>query len=272
MAGSSVLAGFAVVAPAYAATPDHSAAAATAAGPRTPTGALVQPGGISHLIGPRTARTGARNTTTTSTNWSGYAATGGTYRSVSSSWTEPTGSCSPGDQYSSFWVGLDGYRSETVEQTGSEVDCAGRTPEYYSWYEMYPANPVNFSNAVKPGDRLTGSVTYTGGSSFTLKLSDTTEGWSHTVTKTLSGAARSSAEVIAEAPCCTGSGGNLPLADFGQVGFAAATVDGSPIGNFNPVGIAMVSASGVQEDSISSLSSGGNFSARWLSRPAAPRG
>ena len=29
---------------------------------------------------------------------------------------------------------------------------------------------------------FTGSVTYTEGNSFTLKLSDTTEGWSHTVT------------------------------------------------------------------------------------------
>jgi len=276
IAGSSVLAGFALVAPAYAATSGHSAAAAPVAGPRTPTGALVQPGGISHLVGPRTTHTGARNSTTTGTNWSGYAATGGTYTSVSSTWTEPTGTCSSGDQYSSFWVGLDGYSSDSVEQAGSEVDCDGHTPEYYSWYEMYPANPVNFSNTVKPGDKFTGSVTYPGGSSFTLKLSDTTEGWSHTVTKTLSGAARSSAEVIAEAPCCTDSGEILPLADFTKVSFTGATVDGSPIGSFNPVGIDMVSANAVQEDSISSLTSGENFSATWLSsgnsRRGGPRG
>jgi hypothetical protein len=276
IAGSSVLAGFALVAPAYAATSGHSAAAAPVVGPRSPSGALVQPGGISHLVGPRTIHAGAGNTTTTSTNWSGYAATGGTYKSVSSSWTEPTGTCSSGDQYSSFWVGLDGYSSDSVEQTGSEVDCDGRTPEYYSWYEMYPANPVTFSNAVKRGDRFTGSVTYTGGSSFTLRLSDTTEGWSHTVTKTLSGAVRSSAEVIAEAPCCTDSGGILPLADFTKLSFTGATVDGSPIGNFSPVGIDMFSANGVQEGSISSLTRGKNFSAMWLnsgnSRRAGPRG
>ena len=73
-----------------------------------------------------------------STNWSGYAATAGTYTSVSASWTQPTGTCSRGDQYAAFWVGLDGYSSSTVEQTGSEVDCVGRTAEYYAWYEMYP--------------------------------------------------------------------------------------------------------------------------------------
>ncbi len=68
---------------------------------------------------------------------------------------------------------------------------------------------------------FTALLTCTRGSRFTLKLSDTTEGWSHTVTKTLSGAARTSAEVIAEAPCCTDSGGILPVADFTKVGFTS---------------------------------------------------
>src|ERR1035438_10402374 len=63
----------------------------------------------------------------TSTNWSGYAATTGTYTSVSASWTQPKGTCTSGDQYAAFWVGLDGYSSSSVEQTGSEVDCVGRT-------------------------------------------------------------------------------------------------------------------------------------------------
>jgi len=40
-----------------------------------------------------------------STNWSGYAATTGTYASVSASWTEPTGTCSGSAKYS--WVGDD---------------------------------------------------------------------------------------------------------------------------------------------------------------------
>ncbi len=275
IAGSSVIAGFTLMAPAYAAAPGHSAATAASpgtAGPKTPAGEHVQPGGVSHLIGPRTVHTGSKTATTTSTNWSGYAATGGPYTSVSSSWVEPAGTCSSGDQYASFWVGLDGYNSDSVEQTGSEVDCACRTPEYYSWYEMYPANPVNFSNTVRPGDHFTGSVTYTGSNSFTLQLSDTTQRWSHTVTKTLAGAARSSAEVIAEAPCCTLSEGILPLADFRIVNFSGATANGSPLGSFNPVGITMVSASGVQEDSISPLTAGENFSATWLNSGNGRRG
>src|SRR5262249_44831328 len=125
--------------------------------------------------------------------------------------------------------------------------------------EMYPAFPVNFSNTVRPGDHFTGSVTFNGGSSYTLVLSDTTQGWSHTVNTSLSGAANSSAEVIAQAPCCTASGGILPLANFGT-----AKANGSAIGNFGPTKIVMVDGSGRPKDSVSSLSGGGSFSAHWI--------
>ena len=135
---------------------------------------LIRPGG--HGTRPLVAHGGPANAAS-STNWSGYAAASGTYKSVSANWTEPTGTCSGTAKYSSFWVGLDGYNSSTVEQTGSEVDCSGSTPEYYSWYEMYPAYPVNFSNTVRPGDKFFGSVTYNGSGSYTLVLQDITRGW-----------------------------------------------------------------------------------------------
>jgi hypothetical protein len=223
---------------------------------------LIRP--LSHLVRPAGHGTrpllGSSNASATSTNWSGYAATG-SFTKVSSSWVEPTGHCSSGDQYSSFWVGLDGYNSSSVEQTGSEVDCSGSSPQYYSWYEMYPSSPVNFSNTVKPGDHFTGSVTYNGGGKYTLQLSDTTRGWSHTVHKTLSGAANSSAEVIAEAP--SSILGVLPLANFGTMKFTNATVNGSAIGGHNPDKITMADTLGNKEDSVSALSSGTNFSVTW---------
>ena len=113
---------------------------------------LIRPAG--HGTRPLVAHGGPANAATSS-NWSGYAAASGTYKSVSATWNEPTGTCSGTAKYSSFWVGLDGYNSSTVEQTGSEVDCSGSTPQYYSWYEMYPAYPVNFSNPVSPGTSST---------------------------------------------------------------------------------------------------------------------
>jgi len=227
----------------------------------TPGGLMVRPAGQA-----RPSANGGRNTEVTSSNWSGYAATGGTgaFSSVSASWTEPTGTCTSrrGDQYSSFWVGLDGYSSDSVEQTGTDVDCAGRTAEYYGWYEMYPAYPVNFSNTVRPGDHLSASVTFSGSETYTLVLTDSTQGWTQRIVKNQSGLSRSSAEVIVVAP--SSSSGVLPLADFGTVSLTGSTANGTALGNLSPTEIIMTDSSGNDKDSVSSLSGGQNFSATWL--------
>jgi hypothetical protein len=167
-------------------------------------------------------------TVATSTNWAGYAATGtsGQFTSVSASWVQPAATCGYGDQYSAFWVGLDGFSSSTVEQGGTEADYAGRTAEYTGWYEMYPSYPVYFKNPVRPGDSFTGSVTYSGGQ-FTVKLTDNTAGWSQAYSQASSSAVRSSAGVIAEAPSPGSTGAVLPLTNFGTVNFTNATVNGT---------------------------------------------
>jgi hypothetical protein len=211
--------------------------------------------------GPR-LHTGTSNASE-STNWSGYAADSGTYTSVSASWVVPAGICTSATRYSSFWVGLDGYNSSSVEQTGTDTDCVHGTPRYYGWYEMYPAASYSFGGTVKAGDNITASVLYEGSNAFKLTLADSTQNWSVSTTQTLANAPRSSAEVIVEAPCCTSSGGVLPLADFGTVNVSGSVVDGSPIGNLSPTQIIMVNSSGLDKDTVSSLSSGENFSATW---------
>ena len=225
-----------------------------------------RPGGPIHLVGSSAKVRGAISHQAESTNWSGYAATTGTYTSVSASWTEPTGICSGrSSQYSSFWVGLDGYSSGSVEQTGSDTDCSGGRAVYYAWYEMYPNPSFSYSNTVRPGDHFNASVTFTGSNSFSLFIADTTQGWSHTTVGTLAGAARSSAEVIVEAPCCTASGGILPLADFGTVSITGSMANGSALGNAGGVTqIIMVDNAGRDKDTVSSLSGGENFSATWV--------
>src|SRR5262249_10797410 len=97
---------------------------------------------------------------------------------------------------------------------------------------------------------------------YTLVLKDTTRGWSHTVHKTLRGAANSSAEVIAEAP--SSSGGILPLTNFGTVHFSQAAVNGAAMGRANPTKIIMVNDSGRAKDSVSALTGGTAFSAKGL--------
>lgn len=223
------------------------------------------PGGPIHLVGASANVRGGISHQAESTNWSGYAATTGTYTSVSANWTQPAGTCSRGDQYAAFWVGLDGYSSSSVEQTGSEVDCVGRTAEYSAWYEMYPGPSENYTNTVRAGDQFNATVTYEGNNEFSLYIADTTQGWSHTTTASLAGAARSSAEVIVEAPCCTASGGILPLTDFGTVSLTGSTANGAAIGNAGGVTqIIMIDNAGRDKDSVSSLTSEENFSATWL--------
>jgi hypothetical protein len=200
-----------------------------------------------------------RDTTVTSDSWAGYAVTGGPFTSVVGTWTQPAVKCSSGDQYSAFWVGLDGYSSSTVEQTGIEADCDGRTAEYSAWYEMYPAYPVTYTNVVKPGDTIVASVTFSGTETYTLTVQDTTEGWTKTTVKEASGLARSSAECVVEAPY---DGSVLPLADFGVFNFASCDVDGEPISRINPVQIQMTTSSGAPEATTSALS-GGSFSVSW---------
>ena len=200
-----------------------------------------------------------------STNWSGYAATGraGSFRAVSASWIEPAARCdSRGNQYASFWVGLDGYSSQTVEQIGTDADCSGRAPVYYGWYEMYPGYPVYLLNPVGPGDRLSASVTFSAFWTYTLVLRDLTRNWTKVITVNAPGLARSSAEAITEA--LSSSGGVLPLANFGTVSYSAATANGKSLGRQGPVRIVMVNDRGQAKDATSAITAGGAFSNTWL--------
>ena len=225
-----------------------------------------RPGGL--ISGRHLTGHSGRFATAESTNWSGYAVTGanGAFSSVSASWKEPTATCSGNRrrtaQYSSFWVGLDGYSSGSVEQTGTDSDCSGTTPEYYGWYEMYPAYPVNFSNTVRPGDSMSASVTFSGTETYTLVLKDSTQGWTQTITKNQTGLARSSAEVITEAP--SSNSGVLPLADFGTVSYSASAANGTSLGSQSPTEIVMINNSGADKDSTSSINGSGGFSNSWI--------
>lgn len=227
-------------------------------------------GGYMMMPGPGGARAGgsgpadnaANAAATTSMNWSGYAATGGRFTSVSAGWTQPAVTCTAQNTFSSFWVGLDGDGTQSVEQTGTEADCSGGAAAYSGWFEMFPNAPVFYNNPVKPGDAMSASVTTSGSGSFTLTLTDNTQGWNQVTTQTSATAQLGSAEVIAEAPST--AAGVEPLSNFGTVSFANATADGAPIGgNASLSALTMVSAAGVTEATPSALTGGNAFSVTW---------
>jgi hypothetical protein len=193
-------------------------------------------------------------TVAASENWAGYAAAGapGSFTRVSAAWTEPTVSCNAGQTFASFWVGLDGDGTSTVEQTGTEADCANGAASYQGWFEMFPAAPVFFSKTVKPGDAMSASVVGNGGGAFTLTLTDSTRGWTKTTHQTSDAAQLGSAEIIAEAPS-SGAGAVLPLSDFGAVTFTDARMDEHAIGSLNTTEVTMESAGNAAEATPSAL-------------------
>src|SRR5262249_10307797 len=104
-----------------------------------------------HHRGPASIREHRQHGTFSSSNWSGFSVTSGKgeVNSASGAWIVPAATCGTAENdtsgYASFWVGIDGFSSNTVEQIGTDSDCVslnGRTtsdPTYYAWFEFYPA-------------------------------------------------------------------------------------------------------------------------------------
>jgi hypothetical protein len=202
---------------------------------------------------------GTASAASTVPGWYGYVVTGSTYASVTADWTVPSVRCVPAaGTYASIWAGLDGYSSATIEQAGTDSACDGTAPDYYAWYELYPAGPVIFSNPVQPGDSIAVSVLASGSKKITLTLHDTTQGWTQTVHKSLAGAALSSAEAIAEVPSNFSCAAACTIAAFTGV-----TVDGSPLGSDNPQQV----TGGDAQVTVSPVS-GSAFTVSWKPKAA----
>jgi hypothetical protein len=207
-----------------------------------------------------------------STNWSGYAAKGTTFKAVSGNWTQPAVNCSTAPNgIVVFWVGLDGYTSGTVEQDGTLAECNNGVASYFDWWEMYPANAVQIVHSIGAGDQFTSSVTYTGSGHYTLAVTDLTRpSSSFTTSQTCNGCVRSSAEWIAEAPCCVGQN-PYPMPDWGTIKFAksSATSDAGHAGTISDPAwqndeITMVNGSSQIKAQPGPLKRGGkNFTDTW---------
>jgi hypothetical protein len=206
-------------------------------------------------------------------NWSGYAdvsATNQTFTEVSGRWRTPRVVCTAEDTISSEWVGLDGFSSATVEQAGTVGWCFRGTPTYFTWYEMYPAGTVEVGTSLRPGDKITATVSRRG-TSYTLALTDATRpASSFSVTKVcaLTTCLDTSAEWVAERPSFRI--GIAPLADYSSwtVYGAAETASGS-VGTISgyPTNykINMMDATGnYQLSTTSSLVGGKSFATYWL--------
>ena len=231
-----------------------------------PSAELVKPGEVN-------LKAGASGTTAVgSYNWSGYAdssTTANTFTGVSATWRQPATQCSPEQELTAYWVGLDGYSDATVEQDGTLAYCFEGVAYYYTWWEMYPGASVTVGSTVQPGDVIAASVERRG-TSYTLALRDyTNPANSFSTVQSCTTCTNESAEWIAERPAFPI--GITPLAYFRNwtpVG-AVQTSSGAkgPISaGPNPTQITMFDATQTYPlDKVSGLIAGGSsFVAHWL--------
>jgi Peptidase A4 family len=203
-----------------------------------------------------------------SNNWSGYVDTGSGFTEANGAWKAPSFACSgTTTSLAAFWVGIDGYSSDSVEQDGTLIECYDRTAYQYTWWEMYPANDIQVvGSTVQSGDSIYAVVSRSG-ETYTLTVDDYTHPANDfTTTQTCSDCANSSAEWIVEAP--SGSSGVYPLADFGSwtmtsCSVAAKSINGV-ISSFPDSEVTMVDSSGTVEAQPSALGGNGcTFTVTW---------
>ncbi len=230
-----------------------------------PTARLAKPGGVN--LNAKASGASAVE----SFNWSGYAdvSTAGAFTGVSATWRQPATVCSAEQRLTAFWVGLDGFDNETVEQLGTLDWCFEGVPYYYSWWEMFPGASVTVGSTVRPGDLISASVQRSG-TNYTLTLADfTTPGNSFSTVQSCTTCENDSAEWIAERPAF--AIGITPLSFFRSWNVMRGSqtsngVKGSIGSGPSPTQITMIDATATYPlDSVSGLFRGGSgFLARWL--------
>jgi len=157
--------------------------------------------------------------TSSSSNWSGYAASGGTFTSVTATWTVPT-VLSTSSGADATWVGIGGLSSRDLIQAGTQamVDPSGVT--YTSWIEMLPQSSRDVPLSISAGDSVTVSITQQSGNDWLIAMKNNTTGGTYNVTVQYA-SSNSSAEWVQEAPSV--GRGLVSLDQFGTVQFSGAS-------------------------------------------------
>jgi hypothetical protein len=202
-----------------------------------------------------------------SSNWSGYAASGGKYTSVTGTWTVPQPSATGTLGADAAWVGIGGENSRDLIQAGTEETVlSSGTIHYDAWIEMLPQYSHPIPLAVHPGDSITVGIDQQPDGSWKIafKNNTTTNTYERTVqyTSTLS-----SAEWIEEAPS-GGRGGIMPLDNFGSITFsdASAVKDGQKV-NLSQAGAQPITMiNGNRDPLVTAAAIGGDGSSFTLTR------
>ena len=196
--------------------------------------------------------------TSSSSNWSGYAASGGTFTSVTATWTVPTVSANSTGA-DATWVGIGGLSSRDLLQAGTQAMVDGSGVTYTSWIEMLPQSSRDVPLSISAGDSVTVSITQQSGNDWLIAMKNNTTGGTYNVTVQYS-SSNSSAEWVQEAPSV--GRGLVSLDQFGAVQFSGASAvrDGKAM-SLSALGakaITMINGQGQAIAQPSTLSSDGS--------------
>ena len=207
-----------------------------------------------------------------SNNWSGYAATGGSYTAAGATWTIPTSTpASTSQSGDATWVGIGGMGTSDLIQTGTIALTQNGQTQYQAWYEILPAYSTQIPIAVNPGDSVTASVAKQGSTNvWNISFKDNTTNASYQTTVTYA-SSLGSADWIQEMATNT-NGTYIPLDNFGTATFTNAwTIKNGQIDNLAQSGaspIQMTSALGQALATTASISTDGTgFSVSRTSTP-----
>jgi hypothetical protein len=168
---------------------------------------------------PDTGTPTAATAFSTSSNWSGYAATGGTFTSVTATWTVPNVSAAtPGAD--ATWVGIGGVSGDDLIQAGTQATVSGGQVVYDAWIEMLPASSKPVSLSVNAGDSVTVSITQKSALEWSIAIKNNSTGNRYATTVQYR-SSMSSAEWVQEAP--SAGRGIVPLDAFGTLTFTGAS-------------------------------------------------
>ena len=193
-----------------------------------------------------------------SQNWSGYAATGGTYTAVDGTWTVPQFAPDSPAGADATWVGIGGVNTRDLIQAGTQQTVSGSgSTQYQAWVETLPqaSHPVPLT--VNPGDSVSIAITQSpqAQDQWSVSFTNNTTGQTYQVTEHYQ-SSLSSAEWIEEAPSAA-RGRQLPLDHFGSVSFS----QGSAVKNGQSMSIA---DAGAQPITMLARGNGG----RQVARPS----
>jgi hypothetical protein len=156
-----------------------------------------------------------------SANWSGYAATGGTYTAVSGTWVVPQFAPDSSAGADATWVGIGGVNTRDLIQAGTQQTVSGNgSTQYQAWVETLPqaSHPVPLT--VNPGDSVSIAINHAPDAQdqWQVSFTNNTTGQTYQVTEHYT-SSMSSAEWIEEAPSAA-RGRMIPLDDFGSIDFS----------------------------------------------------